>query len=171
MEMMPIRFVVIFFSLLLMVDCSNPVPPNEAEPSQSDSSFTIKAEDQCPVCGMTIQEHAKFAASIELKTGEHFFTCGPGCMVRCWVSTEHYLGHPQQAIARMQVQEFFSGRIMDVDNVVFIVGSDFIGPMGRTIAPVDPKHETTYLKRHGGDQVIQLKSLDKEKWEAIQKKF
>jgi len=134
-----------------------------------EGHFQILQEDLCPVCGMKVKNHEKFACAVQLNNGKTFYTCGTGCLIRIWLNPEPYLGEERSALSKMMVQEFFSGQVMDANKVVFIAGSDFIGPMGKAVAPLTPDLIETYKKRHGGQETFLLRSITVEDWERITK--
>ncbi len=136
----------------------------------ADKEFQITLEDSCPVCGMRVSDYEKYACGIQLQDGRFFYTCGTECLVRVFLDPETHLAVSSTHCERFYVQEFFSGEVVDVRETSMVAGSDFIGPMGRTVAPVDPDHVDVFIRRHGGNRVFQLTELTKEEWKSLSRK-
>lgn len=128
----------------------------------------ISEEDRCPVCAMKVADHPKFACGIELKDGRTFYFCGTGCMIRSWLHPEFFLGVEKDALARCVVQDYFEGLHVDGLSVIWVAGSDVVGPMGPALVPVrDEDALEAFKRRHGGRAVFRLADLNDEKWEAV----
>jgi nitrous oxide reductase accessory protein NosL len=128
----------------------------------------ISQEDRCPVCGMKVNSHAKFAAGIQLADGTTFYFCGSGCMIRTWLHPEIFIDRPRAALQKAVIREYFSGQTLDARSVIWVAGSDVIGPMGPAIVPLrDEKALETFLRRHGGKNTFVLDELNDARWFAI----
>jgi nitrous oxide reductase accessory protein NosL len=117
---------------------------------------------------MKVKDHPKFACGIELHDGRTFYFCGTGCMIRSWLHPESFLGVEPKALKRSVVQDYFEGRHVDGLSVIWVAGSDVVGPMGPALVPVkDEEALEAFKRRHGGTVTFRLADLDDEKWEAI----
>jgi len=125
------------------------------------------SEDRCPVCAMVPTEHAAFVSAIEVRDGRTFYFCGTGCMLRSWLHPEEHLGVGRDELARAIVKEYFAGAHLNATEVVFVVGSDIIGPMGPALVPVRPQEVETFRQRHGGRDTFRIGELDDDRWRAI----
>ncbi|MFO0663794.1 MAG: nitrous oxide reductase accessory protein NosL [Polyangiaceae bacterium] len=56
----------------------------------------------------------------------------------------------------VRVQEYYSRTWTDGENVVFVVGSDVLGPMGKDLVPVAPAQADKFVHDHGGDKTLKL---------------
>jgi copper chaperone NosL len=143
-------------------------PNSGAKPLDENGRMQISPQDRCPVCAMRVDAHPKFSSAIQLADGTTFYFCGTGCMIRSWLHPEVYLQRPKAELRRSVVQEYFGGRHMDGLSVVWVAGSDVVGPMGRALVPLkDDADLTVFRKRHGGTAVFRLGDLDDQKWQEI----
>lgn len=125
----------------------------------------VSPGDRCPVCGMTVIRYPKFNCAIQLKNSDTYYFCATGCMVRSWMHPEIYLGTTRDMLERPIIREYFSGQQMDARDIIFVYGSDVIGPMGPALVPVlDERHLKAFKKRHGGKTQVLLKDLNDDKW-------
>jgi len=128
----------------------------------------ISEEDRCPVCAMTVARYPKFASAIQLKDGRTYYFCGTGCMIRTWLHPEVFLGVRKDAIRVAVVRDYFTGIESDATEVIWVAGSDVVGPMGPAVVPIrNEKDVAAFQSRHGGEVVFKLLELDDEKWESI----
>ena len=128
----------------------------------------ISPEDRCPVCGMKVIKYPKFAAAIQLTDGTTFYFCSAGCMIRTWLHPEIFIACSRTELLKAVVREYFSGRTLDARSVVWVAGSDVIGPMGPAVVPLKDKTALeTFLSRHGGGETFDLDELTDERWTAI----
>jgi nitrous oxide reductase accessory protein NosL len=128
----------------------------------------ISPEDRCPVCGMKVIKYPKFAAAIQLSDGITFYFCSAGCMIRTWLHPEIFIARNRTDLRKPVIREYFSGRTLDARSVVWVAGSDVIGPMGPAVVPLrDETALETFLSRHGGRETFVLDELTDERWAAI----
>jgi len=132
-----------------------------------DLALRIDAADRCPVCAMPVIAHARFAAAIQLLDGTTYYFCATGCMIKSWLHPEIFLGREKSALARPVVQEYLTGRPMDARDVIWVAGSDVIGPMGPYLTPLVEAHLETFRNRHGGKRTFRLADMDDDLWESI----
>ena len=71
----------------------------------ADGRMHISPQDRCPVCAMLPAKHSKFASAIQLKSGETYYFCGTGCMLRTWMHPEVVLGVSADRLERCVVPE------------------------------------------------------------------
>jgi len=125
----------------------------------------VSPGDRCPVCGMTVIQYPKFNCAIQLTNTDTYYFCATGCMVRSWMHPEIYLGTTRDMLERPIVREYFSGEQMDARDIIFVYGSNVIGPMGPALVPVmDELHLKAFKKRHGGNTQVLLKELTDDRW-------
>lgn len=127
----------------------------------------VSPEDRCPVCAMVPRDHAAFVSAIEVRGGRTFYFCGTGCMLRSWLHPEEHLGVQRDQLVKAVVKDYFGGQHVDASEVVFVVGSDIVGPMGPALVPVLPTQVETFRQRHGGRETFRLNELDEQRWQVI----
>ncbi|WP_300456870.1 nitrous oxide reductase accessory protein NosL [Desulfobacula sp.] len=140
-------------------------PQSGILPLDEHKQMQVSPGDRCPVCGMTVIRYPKFNCAIQLKNTVTYYFCSTGCMIRSWMHPEIYLGTAADRLHLPVVKEYFSGRQVDARDIIFVYGSDVIGPMGPALVPVnDENYLTVFKKRHGGKTQFLLKNLTDVKW-------
>ena len=140
-------------------------PAAGVKPLDENGRMQISPEDRCPVCGMKVIRYPKFAAAIQLLGSATYYFCSTGCMIRSWIHPEIYLGTTAAERKQPVVKEYFTGRQVDGRTIIFVFGSDVIGPMGPALVPVmDENYLKVFKKRHGGKSQFFLNDMDDDKW-------
>lgn len=159
----------------LVLAAANPIyasdgkgPRAGKKPLDENGQMQISPEDRCPVCGMKVMRYLKFAAAIQLRSRVTFYFCSTGCMIRSWMHPDIHLGATAAELKQPVVQEYFSGRQVDGRSLVFVFGSDVIGPMGPALVPVmGEKYLNVFKKRHGAKSQFLLDNMDDGKWQEM----
>jgi nitrous oxide reductase accessory protein NosL len=108
------------------------------------------------------------AAALTLKSGETYYFCSNGCLLRTWLRPTVYLGRARDRIDRMVVRDYFSGAPVDGRKATWVAGSDVIGPMGPAIIALgDAGQLEAFTKRHGSTTVFSFDALDDDLWHRI----
>lgn len=140
-------------------------PRPGAQPLTSAGQMQPQPGDRCPVCAMPVDQHRKLVAALELTDGRTYYFCGTGCLLRTWLHPEQLLRVPREQLSRAVVREHFTGRPLDARSVVWIAGSDVVGPMGPAFVPLaDEAAAATFRRRHGGQHTFSLDELTDELW-------
>lgn len=143
-------------------------PQPAVTPVDDSGRMHISDGDRCPVCAMNVQAHRKFASAIELMDGRTFYFCGTGCMIRTWMHPEVFLNAPKADLNRCWVQDYFSGEHVDGSSVIWVAGSDVVGPMGPALVPLKSEKDLAAFKaRHGAKTTFRLNEMNDEAWERI----
>mgnify|MGYP001828574998 CR=1 FL=1 len=146
-----------------------PAPAQQALSAAGE--MLISPSDRCPVCAMFPARHPHAAAALTLISGETYYFCGNGCLLRTWLRPTVYLGRPPSDIDRLVVRDYFSGKAIDGHTASWVAGSDVTGPMGPAIVALENAQELTVFKsRHGGKTVFTIDQLDDELWGRISRR-
>lgn len=146
---------------------AGPLTP-AAMPLDTDGTMHISPDDRCPVCAMRPARYPKSASAIQLTDGRTFYFCETGCMLRSWLHPDVHIGMAKSALARVVVREYFTGAHLDGHAVIWVAGSDVIGPMGPMIVALDGEdHLAVFKRRHGGRIVFRLQGLTEDLWKKI----
>ena len=106
-----------------------------------------------------------------LKSGETYYFCGNGCLLRTWLRSMVYLNKPQAEIDRLVVRDYFSGQPVDGRTATWVAGSDVVGPMGPAIIALgDAAQLAAFKNRHGGKTVFTLDQVDDALWKKISRR-
>ena len=147
---------------------SGPGPKPARQGLDAAGRMQIGKEDRCPVCAMPVADHEPFSAAVVLEDQTTFYFCCPGCMMRAWLHPEVHLGRHRRQVARTVVRDYFSGDFVDGHQVLWVSGSDVIGPMGPALVPLkDSSGLAAFRRRHGGKEVFQLRELNDQNWEKL----
>jgi nitrous oxide reductase accessory protein NosL len=98
---------------------------------------------------MLVDERPRWIAGLNNAAGKQQRFCSPRCMF-AWMRGPHGSGCTDP-----WVTEYYTQKIAKVDEVFFIVGSDVIGPMGKSLVPVAGKEEAErFLEDHLGERIV-----------------
>jgi nitrous oxide reductase accessory protein NosL len=137
-------------------------------PLDDDGRMRISPGDRCPVCAMKVVKHRPFASAIQLNDNTTYYFCGTGCMIRSWMHPEIFLDVAKADLTLPVVREYFTGREIDARDVIWVAGSDVIGPMGPALVPLqDEDSLKTFKQRHGGKTTFRLEEMDDTRWYSI----
>jgi nitrous oxide reductase accessory protein NosL len=170
-----LRFALLFIiSVLTLATAQQLASAEGAAPNPAKTGLTpeghlqLHADDTCPVCAMRPAKRPKFAAAIELTDERTYYFCGNGCMIRAWLHPRELLGAAPEQRLRPVVQEFFTGRPMDARQVIWVAGSDLMGPMGPAIVALENREMAkVFRKRHGGKFEFTLSEMSEALWKQI----
>jgi len=170
----PCRMMTAIFSILALTLTAATVCGAESGPApalrslSAEGSLHLSASDRCPVCAMFPARQPRAAAAMTLKTGETYYFCSNGCLLRAWLRPTAYLGKKKATIDRLVVLDYFSGKPIDARKATWIAGSDVVGPMGPAIVALDDAGQlAAFKKRHGGQTVFRFNQLDDALWRKI----
>jgi nitrous oxide reductase accessory protein NosL len=158
-------FGLVFTAASTIHACDGKGPLAGVKPLDQNGRMQISPADRCPVCGMKVIRYPKFASAIQLRNRATFYFCSTGCMIRSWMHPEIYLAATAAERKLPVVQEYFTGREVDARNVIFVFGSDVIGPMGPALVPVlDENYLKVFKQRHGAKSQFLLNDMNDDKW-------
>lgn len=115
-------------------------------------------EARCPVCGMFVSPHPNWVASIVFGNGEREYFDGPKDLFRYFFDLENYRPEATSAdIDEVFVTEYYTLRPVPAGSVLFVSGSDVLGPMGKELVPIAGKDEAqTFMRDHGGAKLMRF---------------
>jgi copper chaperone NosL len=123
-------------------------------------------EDRCPVCGMFVEKYRNWTATIMFEDGSQVFFDGPKDLFKFLLDPARY-GHEKSLISDVFVTDYYTTKLVDARETVFVVGSDVMGPMGPELVPIaSVEHAESFRADHGGEQVL---SFDRVTADAIPK--
>ena len=174
----PIKFftIVVLASITLILTTDGMVeakggPAPASKSLTADGQMTLSESDRCPVCAMFPARRPETAAAMTLKSGETFYFCGNGCLLRTWLRPMIYIGKSQDQIDRIVVRDYFSGKPVDGRKATWVAGSDVVGPMGPAIVALgDADQLGTFTRRHGGKTVFAFDEVNDALWKQISKR-
>jgi nitrous oxide reductase accessory protein NosL len=120
-----------------------------------------KPKDKCPVCGMFVAKYQKWVAEIVFKDGSYEVFDGCKDMFKYYFNMAKYTKKKSRDdIAEIYVTEYYTLKIHKASEVLFVVGSDVLGPMGHELIPVKGADEVKIFQiGHGGDKVFRFDEI------------
>lgn len=150
---MLLKNVLIFLFLLTLA-----AGPAFAEPAAPGK------KDRCPVCGMFVAPYPEWIATIVLQDGSQVFFDGSKDLFRYYFELS---AEQKKQIGSIHVTEYYSTRLMQVESVFFVLGSDVYGPMGKELIPVaGQKTARTFLRDHQGSEILTFDQVSPSKLPA-----
>ena len=131
----------------------------------SSSNFpTPDEKDQCPVCGMFVYKYPEWTAGFVFKSSKTYFHCCPKCMLHNLNNISKYQpGETSEQLKLTWVTEYYTTRKMAVRDVLFVVGTHLVGPMGLDLIPVKGKEAANNLKRdYNGEMILTIDQITPE---------
>lgn len=119
------------FALALVMACGESGPERE----------------RCAQCGMFVDLAPQWMAERRGEDIERYDT--PKCALRAG------------GTSRLHLREYYSQEFRATDDLVFVAGSDVIGPMGDDLVPLDPAQLEHFIEDHGG-RAVQPSQVDAE---------
>ena len=123
-------------------------------------------DERCAVCGMFVAPFPQWTSVIELKDGRRFYFDGPKDMFICLFDLPGYLpGVNLEQVAGVYVTEYYGATLQPAGEVIFVTGSDVLGPMGQELVPVLGRaaaetflrdHAGKFLKQFDGRQLVEV---------------
>lgn len=118
-------------------------------------------KDRCPVCGMFVAPYRDWLGTILFKDDSQLFFDGAKDLFR------YYYGLPNENdartradIANIYLTDYYSTRLVPIDQLFLVIGSDVYGPMGHELIPVAGEEAArTFAKDHRGQQIIRFEQL------------
>lgn len=101
--------------------------------------------ERCPQCGMFVDLAPRWNAGLVDGSGSPRVFDSPKCMMR-WAAAESGSGSRDAWVV-----EYYDQERRPMANVVLVMGSDVIGPMGADLVPVAPGESAErFITDHGG---------------------
>lgn len=115
-------------------------------------------KDRCAVCGMFVATFPQWTAAIELKDGRRFYFDGPKDLFICLFDLPAYLpGVNLELVAGVYVTEYYEASLRPATEVIFVTGSDVLGPMGQELVPVLGREAAeTFRRDHKGQALMRF---------------
>lgn len=110
--------------------------------------------ERCARCGMVIAPKSAWEAELTSDKGDVTRFDTPRCAIRAFRAAA-----PSPRV-ELRVHEFYTGEMRSAKDVVFVVGSDLVGPMGPELVPVDPARAQKLTADHAGKRTLTLDAVD-----------
>ncbi|SHJ18158.1 Nitrous oxide reductase accessory protein NosL [Malonomonas rubra DSM 5091] len=117
--------------------------------------------DRCPVCGMFVAPYPDWIATIQFRDNSQLFFDGAKDLFRYYFSLPNTNdSRTREDIAQIYLTEYYSTRLLPIDDLYLVLGSDVYGPMGHELVPVAGEEiAKSFAKDHGGTKIIRFEQL------------
>lgn len=112
---------------------------------------------RCAKCGMRVDDHPRWVAgTVTAGGGEERFCC-PRCLFA-------WRGSPRGAGSHdAWVTEYYSQKQTPVADVLFVMGTDVVGPMGKSLVPVSGREAAERFRQdHAGARLLRAEEVTPE---------
>lgn len=123
-----------------------------------------QASDRCPVCGMFVIKYPEWVAALEYRDDGWVFFDGPKDMFRYLHDMGTYApGHRPEDVQTVWVTDYYTTRMIDAHQALFVAGSNVMGPMGHELVPLASEEDAeTFRADHGGDPPLRFAEVTPE---------
>ena len=113
---------------------------------------------------MFVAPYPDWVATILFKDGSQLFFDGAKDLFRYYYSLPNENDtRTRESIDTVYLTDYYSTRLLPVEQVFLILGSDVYGPMGHELIPVAGEAAAkTFAKDHKGQKIITFKQLTPE---------
>mgnify|MGYP001766203554 CR=1 FL=1 len=113
--------------------------------------------ERCRKCGMLVDQYPRWIAGLTNAEGKEERFCCERCLFAHWRS-------PLGAGCRdAWVTEYYQQKRLPVADVLFVMGSDVTGPMGKALVPVSGRDAAEqFLKEHHGARILTADEITSE---------
>ena len=115
-------------------------------------------DERCAVCGMFVAPFSQWVSVLELRDGRRFYFDGPkDLFIAFFDPSTHLAGVSEEQISGVFVTEYYTTRMMPASEVLFVTGSNVLGPMGQELVPIAGREAAeTFRRDHAGQKVMRL---------------
>ena len=107
---------------------------------------------RCGYCGMPIDPRSPWNTRLVLNDGTKTEFDSPRCALLAW--------RTGQVVAKdILVQDYYDRTWRRGGEVVFVVSSDVIGPMGADLVPIDTARASQFAREHTGTRPLSLDQI------------
>ena len=112
---------------------------------------------RCAKCGMPVDDHPRWVAGAVTAAGAGERFCCPRCLF-AWRGSARGTGSHD-----LWVTEYYSQKQTPVADVLFVMGSDVTGPMGKSLVPVaGPGAAERFREDHHGTRLLRVEEITPE---------
>ncbi len=128
-------------------------------------------DDRCPVCGMFVYKYPKWAAGFVFQSGARYFHCSPKCMLHNLHHVAKYQpGETRDNILTVWATEYYTTKQTNARDLLFVTGTNLVGPMGLDVIPVKGQAAAENLKKdYNGELILSLDQITPEILDEVRK--
>ena len=134
--------------------------------------LAITKGHKCHACGMRVFDFINWHTQIVYKDGTNDGFCAVKCLMAFYFEPEKYSKHrTKENFETLYAKDYYSLKWHDMKDMVFVLGSDVMGPMGRELVPFsDRRMAETFLEDHNGTKIFSLDEITLDLIHQLRKK-
>ncbi|AXX91806.1 hypothetical protein CPU12_11395 [Malaciobacter molluscorum LMG 25693] len=137
------------------------------DPSLADNTnkkISIPKDAKCPVCGMYVAKHPKWAALIEVNNSHTHYFDGAKDMFKFYLNPSKFShSHTKDEMKNIIVSDYYTLEKIDAKKAFYVIGSNVYGPMGKELIPFKTQKEAnTFMKNHYGKKVLKFHEVKED---------
>jgi len=139
-----------------------------SEENTAPKGADLSGKEKCPVCGMFVYKHPKWAAFIYYeKDGKlrHLAFDGVKDLMKFYFEPEKWgdYGNIRDHIKKIVVRDYYTLKPVWAKRAWYVIGSDVYGPMGHELIPFATKKSAeSFMKDHHGTKILRFDEITKE---------
>ncbi|WP_456323989.1 nitrous oxide reductase accessory protein NosL [Hydrogenimonas sp.] len=146
---------------------------NSSKVKDSGIAPDISEQDKCPVCGMFVYKHPRWAAFIYYEKNKkmaHLAFDGVKDMMKFYLDPNRWgdYGDIKNHIVKMVVRDYYTLKPILAKKAWYVVGSDVLGPMGNELIPFATKEAAeNFMRDHHGKKIVRFDEIDESLIESL----
>lgn len=110
----------------------------------------------CPVCGMFVTKYPDWIATVLFTDGHADHFDGAKDLFKYILDLQKYApGRSRSDVVGMGVTDYYTVKLVDATQALYVVGSDVYGPMGHEFVPHPTQADADeYLNDHKGRRIV-----------------
>lgn len=123
--------------------------------------MAVTAKHKCPTCGMRVAPYENWYTQIVYDSGVNDAFCGVKCLMAFYFEPSRYAAKGEREhIQGLFAKDYYSQHWHDMKGMVYVLGSDVLGPMGKELIPFsNPAHAETFMQDHNGSRILRFDEI------------
>jgi len=118
----------------------------------------VPNNSKCPVCGMFVYKHPKWAAKMVISGKEYYFD-GVKDMMKYYIFDADF-PYPRDSINSILVTDFYTLEGVDAKKAYYVLDSNMYGPMGHELIPFENEKEAkNFMIDHRGAAIVRFADI------------
>ena len=126
--------------------------------------MAITKDHKCPTCGMRVAGFTNWHTQIVYPDHTNQAFCAVKCLMAYYFEPSRFSdAHNPGDSKTLFAKDYYTQAWHNMDKMVFVMGSDVMGPMGKDLVPfADKKAAETFLADHNGEAILQFDEITPE---------
>ena len=139
---------------------------------ETSSPMAITNDHKCHTCGMRVAEFENWHTQIVYGDGTNDAFCAVKCLMAFYFEPSKYVKENKyDNIKALYAKDYYSQKWHDMKTMVFVLGSDVMGPMGKDLVPFSNlEHAKAFMEDHNGSQILTFEEITLDLIRDLRKK-